>query len=212
MIFPIKPEKFHTFRSFKNGSICFYTYNVNEVNKTLVSEIEKLEKQYLMLPILKLDWIEYKIYFEFYDDSECNRVALYDKGIAIEHYCPPDFISQLPKMFERCKKIYDHYIEISKFRAAQRLSKQIILKSPIRQPRCNPKKEILVNDIKKNIEKPPILDISTKDSNLNQNISLKHILTDNKKIKVINSDEYISQDDSSLIIKIGNKEVEEKKN
>lgn len=107
MILDVKPENFYRFKWRDGPFMVLYSYENNFFNRLLVAEIEKTEKKYLNLKVLKINWLEQKNFSKITDDTECNRVVLYYKKEKIFDYCPPDLEIHLPKMFQKHKELYD---------------------------------------------------------------------------------------------------------
>lgn len=107
MIIDVKPGNFCRHKCKDGPFMVFYSYEHNILNKLLSDEIVKTDKKYLILNILKINWLEQKKFTNSTDDAECNRVLLYYKREIIFDYCPPDLGIQLPEMFHKCKELYD---------------------------------------------------------------------------------------------------------
>lgn len=109
MIVNITPFKINRYKNMEGPYILFYSHDKNDINRNIVSAIERHDKEYFILTIIKMEWLDHKKYFFIENERECNRVSIYSKGKLVRDHCPPD-LEQLSNMFKTCKSILDFNI------------------------------------------------------------------------------------------------------
>lgn len=110
MIITISPKSFNHFKKTHGVFLCFYDFSKDPYNQNLVEKIEKLEKNFCDLSIVKLDWLKYKKYFKFENDKEYNQVVIHGKGEVLLERFKPDSETELPKIFEKCKEFHEMHV------------------------------------------------------------------------------------------------------
>lgn len=108
MLIQVSTRNFIRYKFNKGPILCFYEYRNNFINQIIMGEIEKLERQYMSVTVWKIEWLEHKKYLRLTENTQCNRVFVYYKNEIILDYCPPDFLTQLPQMFKKCKELLDN--------------------------------------------------------------------------------------------------------
>lgn len=108
MIIDVVPKVINSYKKQKGPYLCFYNYEKNIFNRKIVEKIESLEKNFLSIYVVKMDWLEHKKYFNYIDKEEYNRVTVYSNGETLFDYLPPNLETDLINMFKKCQEIYEH--------------------------------------------------------------------------------------------------------
>lgn len=147
MIIQVSAKMFYKYKRLQKTFLCFYFYEDNHLNKQLVSEIEKLEKEHIIFSIFKIDLIEYKNYFDIINDEECNHVFLYNEQNIVLDIFPPNIENKLSIMFKKYKEINDSYDKKLNLKVIERefIAKNFI--SPVKQPRSKRTKKEKYYDV-----------------------------------------------------------------
>lgn len=107
MILNLLPYNYFRYVTKTGPYLIFYTYESNSFNKLMGIEIEKMEKDFAFITVLKINWIQYKNYKQISNDLKCNRVVVYYRAEIIFDICPPNLETDLLKMFQKCKELND---------------------------------------------------------------------------------------------------------
>lgn len=125
MLIEVKPLTLNRFILRTGPYLCFYCYEENLTNMKLVGEILELEKQFPIIYVLKMYWLEHKNYFNFKKREDFNRVVVHSSGEMIANCFLPNS-KELINLFKMCKNIHDYNI---KKQNQEYVRKEMILKN-----------------------------------------------------------------------------------